>query len=190
MTDLIAAAHRAQADTLEIEAAAKRRLTDKYDAAKARGEVQRAGGDRTSIVADYNNAPTTAELGLRRDQSHDARLAGPCPRGPRAPSVHCFLRERCSHRAAKRSSYARRRPDGSDVRNSRFQTGTLVRHPPNSVFHKHDAGWDAAAHPISISGETELGQGRLSRSLTVRIRTLSRVPPFLSHPAGRGEPFT
>lgn len=48
----VAVAHPAQSDGLEIEAAAKRRLIDKYDAAKARGQVQRAGGDRTSIVAD------------------------------------------------------------------------------------------------------------------------------------------
>jgi hypothetical protein len=36
---LIAAAHRAQADALEIEAQAKRRLADEYDAAQDRGEV-------------------------------------------------------------------------------------------------------------------------------------------------------
>ncbi|WP_412507303.1 hypothetical protein [Roseovarius sp. SYSU LYC5161] len=71
--DLVAAAHRAQADALEIEAAAKRRLADEYDAAQARGEVQRAGGDRTSIVAGHNNAPTTDDLGLRRDQIFEAR---------------------------------------------------------------------------------------------------------------------
>jgi hypothetical protein len=75
--DLVAAAHRAQADALEIEAAAKRRLADEYAAAQARGEVQRAGGDRTSIVADQNNAPTTDELGLRRDQTRDETDAAP-----------------------------------------------------------------------------------------------------------------
>jgi len=37
--DLVAAAHRAQAHALEIEARAKRRLADEYDAAQARGEV-------------------------------------------------------------------------------------------------------------------------------------------------------
>jgi hypothetical protein len=73
--DLIAAAHRAQADALEIEAAAKRRLADEYDAAQARGEV--ATGNRTKDfgVADLNAKPATAsDLGLRRDQIHDARL--------------------------------------------------------------------------------------------------------------------
>ncbi|MCA0872198.1 hypothetical protein LCL97_15265 [Seohaeicola saemankumensis] len=68
--DLIAAAHRAQADALEIEAAAKRRLADEYDAAQDRGEV--AGRSRSCVGAD--NAPATAaDLGLRRDQIHEAR---------------------------------------------------------------------------------------------------------------------
>jgi hypothetical protein len=43
---LIAAAHRAQADALEIEAGAKRRLADEYDAAQERGEVPGHGGNR------------------------------------------------------------------------------------------------------------------------------------------------
>ncbi len=38
--------HRAQADALEIEAGAKRRLADEYDAAQERGEIL-ANGERT-----------------------------------------------------------------------------------------------------------------------------------------------
>ena len=87
--DLVAAAHRAQADALEIEAAAKRRLADEYDAAQERGEVAGHGGGRNFKVGDPNvetqsggpnrvggdNAIVTmADLGLRRDQIHDARL--------------------------------------------------------------------------------------------------------------------
>lgn len=87
--DLVAAAHRAQADALEIEAAAKRRLADEYDAAQERGEVAGHGGGRNFKVGDLNvethsdgpnrvggdNAIVTmADLGLRRDQVHDARL--------------------------------------------------------------------------------------------------------------------
>ena len=68
--DLIAAAHRAQADALEIEAAAKRRLADEYDAAQARGDV--AGHGRSKV--EPANVTTAADLGLRRDQIHDARL--------------------------------------------------------------------------------------------------------------------
>jgi hypothetical protein len=68
--ELIAAAHRAQADALEIEAAAKRRLADEYDAAQARGEV--AGHGRSKV--EPANVTTAADLGLRRDQIHDARL--------------------------------------------------------------------------------------------------------------------
>jgi hypothetical protein len=75
--DLIAAAHRAQADALEIEAAAKRRLADEYDAAQARGEVASSGQrGPTKAVDDPNGfSPAKAsDLGLRRDQIHDARL--------------------------------------------------------------------------------------------------------------------
>ena len=68
--DLIVAAHRAQADALEIEAAAKRRLADEYDAAQARGEV--AGHGRSKV--EPANVTTASDLGLRRDQIHDARL--------------------------------------------------------------------------------------------------------------------
>jgi len=70
--DLVAAAHRAQAHALEIEARAKRRLADEYDAAQARGEVHRHGGQVPRDVADPN-IPSVSDLGLRRDQIHEAR---------------------------------------------------------------------------------------------------------------------
>jgi hypothetical protein len=70
--DLVAAAHRAQADALEIEAAAKRRLADEYDAAQARGEV--AIGRPKSLEDGKSLQPTASDLGLRHDQIHDARL--------------------------------------------------------------------------------------------------------------------
>jgi hypothetical protein len=70
--DLLAAVHRAQADALEIEATAKRRLADEYDAAQARGEV--ASDGRPKTVGNDNGIPaTSADLGLRRDQIHEAR---------------------------------------------------------------------------------------------------------------------
>lgn len=69
---LIAAAHRAQADALEIEAAAKRRLADEYDAAQARGEV--AAGRPKSLEDGKSFQATASNLGLRHDQIHDARL--------------------------------------------------------------------------------------------------------------------
>jgi hypothetical protein len=73
--DLIAAAHRAQADALEIEAAAKRRLADEYDAAQARGDVASAKSNRGNqwTVPDGNGAATAAELGLTRKAIHEAR---------------------------------------------------------------------------------------------------------------------
>lgn len=69
---LIAAAHRSQADALEIEAQAKRRLADEYDAAQERGEVvgPKGGG---STVPNGNGKGTAADLGLSNKQVHEAR---------------------------------------------------------------------------------------------------------------------
>jgi hypothetical protein len=69
--ELIAKAHRAQADALEIEALAKRRLADEYDAAQERGEVATVG--KPVNVPDGNNKPTTADIGLSRKDIHEAR---------------------------------------------------------------------------------------------------------------------
>lgn len=69
--ELIAKAHRAQADALEIEAMAKRRLADEYDAAQLRGEVAAVG--KPVNVPDGNNKPTSAEIGLTRKDIHEAR---------------------------------------------------------------------------------------------------------------------
>ncbi|MGH1591795.1 hypothetical protein ACRBEV_29660 [Methylobacterium phyllosphaerae] len=72
--ELIAAAHRAQADALEIEAQAKRRLADEYDAAQQQGEVA-SGSVRTDIVPQGNDVrpATAADLGLTRKAIHEAR---------------------------------------------------------------------------------------------------------------------
>lgn len=68
--ELVAAAHRAQAHALEIEARAKRRLADEYDAAQARGEVR---GDRQR-TASSPEAVGVADIGLSHKDIHDARL--------------------------------------------------------------------------------------------------------------------
>jgi len=56
--ELIAKAHRAQADALEIEALAKRRLADEYDAAQDRGEAATVG--KPVNVPNGNNKATAA----------------------------------------------------------------------------------------------------------------------------------
>lgn len=66
--ELIAKAHRAQADALEIEAMAKRRLADEYDAAQERGEVADQGKpSKTEGLA------TVAQIGLTHKDIHEAR---------------------------------------------------------------------------------------------------------------------
>lgn len=73
--ELLSKVHRAQADALEIEAAAKRKLADEYDAAQDRGEVA-SGSVRTDIVPDENDVErpaTAAEIGISRKDIHEAR---------------------------------------------------------------------------------------------------------------------
>jgi hypothetical protein len=68
-----AAGYRVQADALLIEAGARSRLADEYDAAQDRGEVATAG--QPSIVPVGNDKPATAEqIGLSRKDVHEARI--------------------------------------------------------------------------------------------------------------------
>lgn len=71
--ELITEAHRSQADALEIEALAKRRLADEYDTAQERGEVAAQG--RPKKVSDENlfDKPQLEEIGLTKNQLHEAR---------------------------------------------------------------------------------------------------------------------
>lgn len=67
---LVAATHRAQADALVIEAEAKRRLADEYDAAQGRGEVAKG---RPKSLPDGNSSVTAAQIGIASKDIHDAR---------------------------------------------------------------------------------------------------------------------
>lgn len=71
--EVLSAVYRAQADALDIEAQAKRRLADEYDAAQARGEVAGHGGARNFKVPNQNVEPDAADLGLTRKAIHEAR---------------------------------------------------------------------------------------------------------------------
>jgi hypothetical protein len=70
---LFSAAYRAQADALEIEAQAKRRLADEYDAAQARGEVATQSRHDGSVPAGNTAPATVSDLGLTRKAIHEAR---------------------------------------------------------------------------------------------------------------------
>lgn len=70
--DVIGAVYRAQADAALIEARAKMRLADEYDAAQERGEV--AGVGKPANVPEGNNKPTAADVGLSRKEIHEARI--------------------------------------------------------------------------------------------------------------------
>jgi hypothetical protein len=69
--EVISAVYHAQADALDIESAAKRRLADEYDAAQDRGEVARNGQPSSSM---REGLATAAEIGLTHKDIHEARL--------------------------------------------------------------------------------------------------------------------
>lgn len=74
---LVAASNRAQADALEIEAAANRRLADEYDAAQERGEIASSGDtlkQGPGVPKQNSGKATAADLGLSRKSIHEARI--------------------------------------------------------------------------------------------------------------------
>ncbi len=71
--ELLTAAYRAQADALEIEALAKIRLADEYDAAQERGEVSEHGGARNFKIPVGNVETTAADIGLTSKEVYEAR---------------------------------------------------------------------------------------------------------------------
>ena len=66
---LIATAHQMLGDILEIESLARIRLADEYDEEQERGEVAKHEQKRADVVGG-NISP---DLGMRRDEIHDAR---------------------------------------------------------------------------------------------------------------------
>ena len=58
---------------MEIEARAKHRLADEYDAAQERGEVAGHGGGRNFKVPEGNVEPKISDLGFSRKDIYEAR---------------------------------------------------------------------------------------------------------------------
>lgn len=79
--EVLSKIYRAQADALEIEVSAKRRIADEYDALQAAGLVAtnrdayktEAWERGTGLVTDRDKTPTVADLGLSRQEVHRAR---------------------------------------------------------------------------------------------------------------------
>lgn len=70
---VITTIYRVQADGLEIEAAAKRRLADEYDAAQAAGLVETQGRPKNIPSENVFRPATVAETKLKPKEIHDAR---------------------------------------------------------------------------------------------------------------------
>ena len=71
--ELLSKVTRAQADALDIEAQAKRRLADEYDAAQELGEVSTVG-KRSQEERLVEAPPSAAAIGLSRKDIHEARI--------------------------------------------------------------------------------------------------------------------
>lgn len=68
--EVLSAVYRAQADALKIEARAKMRLADEYDAAQERGELRQANTGRSASALE---APGAEDIGLTHKQIYEAR---------------------------------------------------------------------------------------------------------------------
>jgi hypothetical protein len=89
--DLIKMAFRVQADALDIEAGAKRRLADEYDAAQERGEL-RAHGERATV--SKSETVGFKEAGLNAKELHEARIIRDAEKVDPG-SAACFQRVPC-----------------------------------------------------------------------------------------------
>ena len=73
---ILAEVHRAQGHALAIRSRAEMRLAEEYDAAQDRGEVASNGQRGSEKAVEKHNGfspATAADLGLRRDEIHEAR---------------------------------------------------------------------------------------------------------------------
>jgi hypothetical protein len=68
--EIVESARRAQADAIELETTAARRLADEYDAAQARGAIKKAGNPNSSGAEEL---PGAREFGLSHKEVHEAR---------------------------------------------------------------------------------------------------------------------
>lgn len=69
---VLAQVYRAQADALLIEARAKMRLAEEYDAAQERGEVRSKADNHSNSKAEFDKASVT-DIGLTHKDIHEAR---------------------------------------------------------------------------------------------------------------------
>lgn len=120
--DIIGAVYRAQADALLIEARAKSKLADEYDAAQERGEVAGPATGRPKSVGD-DNAYSAADLGLRRDEIYEARQFRDAERA-QPGYLENAVSERVSMGLEPTKSFVRDRTDEANGRPVRGTTGT------------------------------------------------------------------
>lgn len=121
--EIITACHKAMGDALEIEAAAKCKLADEYDAAQARGEVATHSAGNPQIVPNQNDLPlTAAQVGLSRKIVHEARKVRDAER--KSPGI---IRKTLSEQLSKGEA-----PTRADINRAITPKRTVAAAPPNT----------------------------------------------------------
>lgn len=184
--EIISTVYRAQADALEIESMAKRRLADEYDAAQERGEV-RTRSDNQHASSEREEAVSAADLGLSHKEIHEARLVRDAERNDPGV-VRRSINDRLAagkepNKAALREAVVEAAkqglaPDRRDRRNAEFvddpayRTLLLILGPARAMIEKVDAGEieiDAALRGFLDGGQRDRA-----------IRDIARARDFLT----------
>lgn len=134
--DLIKMAYRVQADALDIEAGAKRRLADEYDAAQDRNEI-RKNGERSFSSPEKVSGPKV----LPPKELHEARLIRDAERADpgivrRTVDAALEAGEEPTRAKVRRAVLGAARPD---------QFAGIPESTPNSRF--LNVAWDAEHRP-------------------------------------------
>lgn len=139
--ELICAAYRAQGDALNIEARAKRRLADEYDAAQARGEVARLGDNLPRVTTRNASKPTAADVGISRQEFHEARQIRDAEKrhrgAPLGTTAGEFLAAITSVVSVGAKPGRLRSVAGGAAIGNHFDPGSRRRDPPSSDPHRH-----------------------------------------------------
>jgi hypothetical protein len=202
--ELIAATYRVQADSLEIESLAKRRLADEYDAAQPAGASK---GGRPKTVPDGNGF-TAEEAGLSRKQVFEARQMrdaieqdpGIVRRaldqmlGDRVEPTRAALRREIEPRANLRAAIGTDTATAAERGNNLYQTPPEAVRTLLSLCRFSETVWEPACGKGAISRMLEDAGYGVELSDLVDYGTadrhgeLQRVEDFLASAPRRDDP--
>lgn len=155
--ELIASAYRVQADALNIEAQAKLRLADEYDAAQEQGQVQPHGGQGKRDVPKQN-IPSVRDVGLTRKDVHEARLIRNAEKA--RPGVVRRALDEALKEGAEPTRAKVRRAVLKVVKSDEDFEDVIGESTPNSRF--INIAWDAEHRPREFDFPSMINHGELA----------------------------